>query len=71
MYNLCAQIMKTHSCVPAAKKAIWRTSVLFPGTVNSPISTPHISVTTTLISIKFTHFMASLYAAIHTKFERN
>ena len=64
-------MIKTHGSVSAAKKAVWRTSVLFTGTVNSPFSTSRISITTGLISIKFTYFMPSIYATIHAKFERN
>ena len=46
-------ITKKHGCVSAANKAVWCTSVLFTGTVNLPFSTPHISITTGQISIKF------------------
>ena len=63
--------IKTYSRVSAAKKAVWHTSVLFTATANSPFSTPHISITTGPISIKFTYFMPSIYATQHTKFERN
>ena len=65
------QCIKTHGCVSAAKKAVWHTSVLFTGTANSLFSTLHISITTGLISIKFTYFMPSIYATLHTKFKRN
>ena len=41
-----------HGHVSAVKKAVWRTSVLFTGTSNSPFSTPHISITTGLIFVK-------------------
>ena len=51
LYNKCVFI-KTHGRVSAAKKAVWHTSMLFTGTANSPFSTPHISTTTVLISIK-------------------
>ena len=54
-----------------AKKAVWCTSVLFTGTTNSPFLMPCISITTRLISIKFTYFMPSVYAILHTKFEEN
>ena len=64
-------VIKTHSRVSAAKKAMWLTSVLFTGTANSPFSAPRISITTGPISIKFTYFMPSIYATLHTKFERN
>ena len=63
--------IKTHGRVTVAKKAVWRTSVLFTGTANLPFSAPRISITTGPISIKFTYFMPSIYAALHTKFERN
>ena len=63
--------IKTHSCVSVAKKAMWCMSVLFTGITNSPSSTPHISIATGLISIKFTYFMPSIYATLHTKLERN
>ena len=63
--------IKTNGRVSAAKKAVWCTSVLFTGTANSPFSAPHISITTKPISIKFTYFMSSIYATLHTKFERN
>ena len=36
--------IKTHSCVSAAKKAEWLTSVLFTETANSLFSIPHISL---------------------------
>ena len=41
------------------------------GTANSPFSTPCISITTGPISIKFTYFMPSIYATLHTKLVRN
>ena len=63
--------IKTHGRVSAAKKAVWHTSVLFTGTANLPFSTPHISITTGPLSIKFTYFMPSIYATLNTKFERN
>ena len=43
-----------------AKKDVRHTSVLFTGTAKSPFSTPHISITTGPISIKFTYFMPQL-----------
>ena len=46
--------IKTHGRVSAAKEVVWHTSVLFTGTTKSPFSTHHISITTGLISIKFT-----------------
>ena len=51
---------KTHGRVSAAKEVMWHTSVLFTGTAKSPFSTPHISITTGPISIKFTYFMPSI-----------
>ena len=46
-----SSFIKTHDHVSAAKKDVWHTSVLFTGTAKSPFSTPHISITTGLISI--------------------
>ena len=63
--------IKTHGRVSAAKEVVWHTSVLFTGTAKSPFSTPHISITTGPISIKFTYFMPSIYTTLHTKFEEN
>ena len=62
---------KTHGRVSAAKEVMWHTSVLFTGTAKSPFSTPHISITTGPISIKFTYVMPSIYTTLHTKFEEN
>ena len=64
-------LIKTHGRVSAAKEVMWHTSVLFTGTAKSPFSTPHISITTRPISIKFTYFMPSIYTTLHTKFEEN
>ena len=58
--------IKTHGRVSAAKKAMWLTSVLFTGTANLPFSAPHISITTGPICIKFTYFMPSIYATLHS-----
>ena len=58
--------IKTHSRVSAAKEDVWHTSVLFTGTAKSPFSTPHISITTGLISIKFTHCMPCIYTTLYT-----
>ena len=55
----------------AAKEDVRHTSVLFTGTAKSPFSTPHISITTGPISIKFTYFMPCIYTTLHTKFEEN
>ena len=63
--------IKTHGRVSVAKEVMWHTSVLFTGTAKSPFSTPHISITTGPISIKFTYFMSSIYTTLHTKFEEN
>ena len=52
MWNGMTRI-KIHSRVSAAKKNVRHASVLFTGTTKSPFSTPHISITTGLISIKF------------------
>ena len=56
------RIIKTHDYVSAAKKAVWCINVLFTGPANLLFSTPHISITTVPISIKFTYFMPSIYA---------
>ena len=48
------RLIKTHVRVSAAKKDMRHTSVLFTGTAKSPFSTPHISITTGPVSIKFT-----------------
>ena len=61
--------IKTHGRVSAAKEVMWHTSVLFTGTAKSPFSTPHISITTGPISMKFIYFMPSIYTTLHTKFE--
>ena len=66
-----AAAIKTHGRVSAAKEVVWHTSILFTGTAKSPFSTPHISITTGPISIKFTYFMPSIYTTLHTKFEEN
>ena len=65
------KLIKTHGCVSVAKKAVWHTSVLITGIANLPFSTPRISITTTLISMKFTYFMHTIHATLHTKFEGN
>ena len=57
----CIPQIKTHGRVSAAKKDVGHTSVLFTKTAKSPFSTPHISITTRLISIKFTYFMPCIY----------
>ena len=64
-------VIKTHGRVSAAKEDVRHTSVLFTGTAKSPLLTPHISITTGLISIKFTYFMNCIYTTLHTKFEEN
>ena len=63
--------IKTHSLVSAAKKDVRHTSVLFTGTAKSPFSTPHISITTGLISIQFTYYKPFIYTTWHTIFEEN
>ena len=60
-----------YGCVSVAKKDVRHTSVLFTGTTKSPFSTSHISITTGLISIKFTYCMPSIYITFQTKFEEN
>ena len=49
--------IKTHGCVSETKKDVWHTSVLFTGTAKSPFSTPHISISTGPISIKFIQYI--------------
>ena len=72
MYSIFKLVyIKTHGRVSAAKKDMRHTSVLFTGTAKSPFSTPHISITTGPISIKFIYFMPSIYTTLHTKFEEN
>ena len=65
------QGIKIHGYVSVAKEDVWHTGVLFTGTAKSPFSTPHYSITTKPISIKFTYFMPSIYTTLHTKFEEN
>ena len=72
VYNCNLHIyIKTHDCVSVAKKYMRHTSVLLTGTTKSPFSTPCISIITRPISIKFTHFMLTIYTTLHTKFEVN
>ena len=59
-------IIKTHGCVSVAKKAVWCTGVLFTGTANLLFSTPCISITAGVISIKFTYYMLSMCTTLHT-----
>ena len=58
--------IKTHGRVSVAKKAVWRTSVLCTRNGNLQFSTPHISITTGIIYIKFINFMSSIYMTLHT-----
>ena len=60
--------IKTHGHVSGQESYV-HASVLFTGTANLQFSTPRISITTGTISIKFTHFMPSIYTTLHTKFE--
>ena len=64
--------IKTHSCVSAAKKAVWCISVLFTNTTNPSFSASYISITTPPISMKFT-ILCPLYTQLYirTKFEGN
>ena len=64
-------VIKTHGRVSAAKKDAQHTSVLFTGTAKTPYSTPHISITSGPIPIKFMYLMPSIYTTWHTKFEKN
>ena len=61
--------IKTRGRVSAAKKDVRHTSVLFTGTAKSPFSTPHISIHTRPISIKFTYVIPYIYTTLHIKFE--
>ena len=70
MKTLTFTVIKTHGHVSVTKEAMWCTSVLFTGTVNLLFSTARISITTGLISIKFTYFMSSIYSTLYTKFEK-
>ena len=45
--------------------------MLFTGITISPLSTPHISITTAPISTKFAYFMSSIYTSFDIKFEQN
>ena len=58
-----AIIIKTHSSVSVNKKTkdVWRTSVLFTGTVKLPNSAFHISKTTKPISTKFIYVLLYIY----------
>ena len=62
-FSLCTvyTTIKTHGHVSAAKKDVQHTSVLFTGTAKSPFSTPHISITTGPISIKFSYIFYALH----------
>ena len=55
------ELIKTHGRGSVAKKDVWHTIVLFTGTTKSLFSTPHTSITTEPISIKFIYFMPSIY----------
>ena len=68
MHSNCFEI-KTHGHVSVAKKDVQHTSVLFTGTTKLSFSTPHISITTTPISIKFTYSMPSIYMTLHIKLD--
>ena len=62
----------TSVCGTQVGKSYMRhTSMLFTRTAESPFLTPHISITTGPISIKFTYFMPFIYTTLHTKFEEN
>ena len=58
------EYIKTHGLVSAAKKALWRTSVLFTGTANSPFSTPHISITVVFVA-GFVRFVKRLTCTLY------
>ena len=57
--QLCYQ--DTWSCVSRQESRVAHKYVIFTGTTNLPFSTPCISITTGLISIKFTYFIFSIY----------
>ena len=64
--------IKTHGCASAARKPHGtQVRMLFTGTANSLFSTTRISITTTLISMKFTYFIPFIHATLYTKFEVN
>ena len=63
--------LNTRSCVRGQESRVVHKYVSFTGTASLPFSTPRISITTGLISIRFTYFMLFIYTALHTKFERN
>ena len=67
--NIC--IIKTHSCVFAAKKDVRHTSVLFTENANLPFSIPHISITSKVISIKILVFFTLHMKTQHIKCEEH
>ena len=60
----------TQLCV-SGQESRGYTSVIFTGTANSPFSTPHISITTGPISIKFTYSLPTINTTLHTIFKSN
>ena len=68
---VCSKCIKIHGHVSLAKEDVQHTSVLFTGTAKSLFSTPHISITTGSICIKFTYFMPCIYTTLHTNFKEN
>ena len=68
---LCRCLQSRHMVMCQWPRKTCGTQVLFTGTAKSLFSTPHISITTEPISIKFTYFMPSIYTILHTKFEED
>ena len=54
-------------CVSGQEGRVHTARVLVTGTAELSFSTPHISITTGMICIKFTYSYS--YATLHTKFE--
>ena len=62
---------KTRNSVSAAKKAAWRTSVLFTRTPVSTVSAYCSLKTIGAISTKFIYVVPLIYTTLYTKFERS
>ena len=63
--------IKTRGSVSAAKKTVWRTSVLFTRTPVSTFSAYCSLKTIGAISTKFIYVLPPIYTTSQTKFERN
>ena len=59
-----------HTVVCKRSKNMQHTSVLFTGNSKSPFSSPHISITTGPICIKFACFMPSIYMTFIQKMKK-